>query len=648
MAVVKLKLMMITGRSGQADAALSFCTSAPDFLFENAGEVAGYGGALPASVQANPYAALLSRIDTLCKSLNIRISASEKKPPSPMTAEEISGAMAKLDAVTAEHNTLEADMQELRAGILRGEQIREQLEHFRDSDFDFDALNGMEYFRYRFGKMPRDGYENIRIYTEESEDMILIPTSVEKQEVWLMYAAPHKVIPRLDALFHSLRFENIEFSDSVHGTPVQAIDSLTADITEKKAALTESEKKMSTFGREHAEGLVTLGRRVLSLYRESERRSMILFREDDFCIAGWLPAGKVKRFCEKLKKKCDVSCTVEDPSPHGPTPPTVLRNLPPVRAFEDFVSMYGTPAYNELDPTPFVALTYFLFFGMMFGDVGQGAVLTAVGALLWFVFRVSLGRVISLVGISSVLFGFVYGSVFGFEDLLPGLIRPMQNISFVLFAAVGIGVLMIVSVMILNITNGIRQKDPKKFLFSPNGLAGLALYMAAVLIALGMFDVVKTALPTPALIAVLAVALLLIFLADPLTALLKRQRGWKPESKFDFVLENFFELFEVVLSYLTNTISFIRIGAFALSHVGMMTVIFLLAGTQEGVTVGNPVVLILGNLFVIGFEGLIVGIQVLRLEFYELFGRFYEGDGHGPAPLGVTAIGADEPKRKKH
>ena len=157
------------------------------------------------------------------------------------------------------------------------------------------------------------------------------------------------------------------------------------------------------------------------------------------------------------------------------------------------------------------------------------------------------------------------------------------------------------------------------------------MYAGAVILVLAMLGYVKFAAPTWLLVTLIVLALAVIFLREPLTRLVEGRKNTEPESVLDFVLENFFELFEVVLSFLTNTISFIRIGAFALSHVGMMSVVFLLAQTSTGY---NPVILIIGNLFVIGFEDMIVCIQVLRLEFYELFGRFYEGNGRPFEPAG--------------
>ena len=89
----------------------------------------------------------------------------------------------------------------------------------------------------------------------------------------------------------------------------------------------------------------------------------------------------------------------------------------------------------------------------------------------------------------------------------------------------------------------------------------------------------------------------------------------------------FFELFETLLSYLTNTLSFLRIGAYAITHVGLMLVVQMLAGMAGSGGVVQIIILVLGNLFVMGFEGLLVCIQVLRLEFYEVFSRFYDDGG---------------------
>ena len=128
--------------------------------------------------------------------------------------------------------------------------------------------------------------------------------------------------------------------------------------------------------------------------------------------------------------------------------------------------------------------------------------------------------------------------------------------------------------------------------------------------------------------------LIVMFLREPLTYWIKG-RQYKMESGVtDFIASNFFEVFEFLLGYATNTLSFVRIGGFVLSHASMMLVVMALADSVS--SAGVPIVVIIGNIFVMGIEGLLVGIQTLRLEFYEIFSRFYSGDGKPFTPVKIN------------
>jgi V/A-type H+-transporting ATPase subunit I len=119
--------------------------------------------------------------------------------------------------------------------------------------------------------------------------------------------------------------------------------------------------------------------------------------------------------------------------------------------------------------------------------------------------------------------------------------------------------------------------------------------------------------------------------------LLEKDPNWRPESWGEYFMQSFFEVFEVVLSYITNTLSFLRVGAFVLVHAGMMMVFSKLAEMSGGL--GYLIFMIMGNVIVIGLEGLLVGIQVLRLEFYEMFIRFFEGQGVAFSPVSIRNNG---------
>lgn len=202
--------------------------------------------------------------------------------------------------------------------------------------------------------------------------------------------------------------------------------------------------------------------------------------------------------------------------------------------------------------------------------------------------------------------------------------------------AVAFGMFLILTSMILHIVNAVKAKDTENTWFDANGLAGFVFY-AAVTAVLFLF-MTGNPLPAGAVLTVMfVIPLVLVAMKEPLTRLVEHKKEALPAGKAMFFAQTFFEMFEALLSYFSNTLSFIRIGAFAVSHAAMMQVVLMLAGAENG---GSPnwLIVILGNLFVSGMEGLIVGIQVLRLEYYEMFSRFYKGNGREFQPFARKKI----------
>lgn len=208
----------------------------------------------------------------------------------------------------------------------------------------------------------------------------------------------------------------------------------------------------------------------------------------------------------------------------------------------------------------------------------------------------------------------------------------MEYINTLLIASIALGAGMITLVMLLNILNALRRRDVGKALFDPNGLSGIVFYWGAIFAILGIMGLLPNVASFLYIAVVLVLPLVLIYLKEPLSGLIQHRKDWKPEKPGEFFIENFFEMFEVLLSYLSNSVSFIRVGAFALNHAGMMLAVRVIA---ELLGAGGPVVMVLGNIFVMCMEGLIVGIQVLRLEFYELFSRFFQGGGRAFEPFQI-------------
>lgn len=351
---------------------------------------------------------------------------------------------------------------------------------------------------------------------------------------------------------------------------------------------------------------------------------------------------------QKLNAVNSVECTVSDGKDElKHIPPTRLRNNFFARPYEFFVEMFGLPNYNEIDPTPFVAITFTLLFGIMFGDLGQGLVVSAAGYLMWKLKKMAVGKILIPCGISSAIFGCVYGSVFGFENALDPVyhalgmegkpVEVMESATMLLIMAISIGVVLICCAMFLNMYSALRRRDFENGVFGPNGVAGFVFY-ASLIAAVVCEIVLQIHIANPAYILILIVVpLILMFLREPLGRLMAGEKNWQPEKWGEYCVQNFFELFEMLLSYVTNTMSFLRVGAFVLVHAGMMIVVFTLSDLA-GKVLGAPgyiLFVVLGNGLIMALEALLVCIQVLRLEYYEMFSRFYLGSGRKFEPVRV-------------
>ena len=224
------------------------------------------------------------------------------------------------------------------------------------------------------------------------------------------------------------------------------------------------------------------------------------------------------------------------------------------------------------------------------------------------------------------MFGIVFGSVFGNEEILIPMFNAMSpdNTMTLLIAAICLGIVLIVISMTFNVFLNFKKKQIGEAILSQNGICGLLFYISILGLVINMFlglDFVNMVY----VICFIFLPLFFIFLKEPLIRKFEEDEKMFPNGFGAFFVEGFFELFEVVLSFITNTMSFLRVGGFVLSHAGMMLVVYTLAEMVGGV--GEIIVIIFGNVFVMCLEGLIVGIQVLRLEFYEMFSRYYEGNG---------------------
>ncbi|HEY3359962.1 MAG TPA: V-type ATPase 116kDa subunit family protein, partial [Polyangia bacterium] len=364
-------------------------------------------------------------------------------------------------------------------------------------------------------------------------------------------------------------------------------------------------------------------------------------------IAGWIPAADAAAVAAQLRAATGGRCQLELTPPGASDQadvPVLLRPPWPLRPFAMLVAGFGLPAYRELDPTLFLAVSYLLMFGMMFGDAGHGAVLVLAGALARRVDR-RVGWLLVYAGLASIGFGVVYGSYFGITALKEHALwrDPLEGDPLTLMrAAVGLGATMITLGLVLNIINRFRRGDVIGGLLDKFGVAGVIFYWGALLLATRYATLAAQGLVTTAVVLVLGLPLAAFALRGPLEVLARRRRagrGPAPGGLGAALAESLLDPFEAVLVYLANTVSFVRLAAYALSHAALLLATFMLAAelrrASAAGTVWSVLVVIAGNGIAIVLEAIVAAVQALRLEYYEFFGKFFSGAGRPFQPFRV-------------
>lgn len=633
MAVSPMKLVTIAGPLEDFDQTVRNCIINREFHPESAISVMRQVKGLLPFERKNPYAELLRQAQAVSDRTGIALDFREF-PEDAYRAEDAAVLFSRLEERFA---ALIGERESLIARVEEDNQILIQLEHVRDVAVPLQDFFHFTYVKFRFGRLPREVYQNFQGHIADRGDVFFFETNIERDSVYGMYMTTRANAENIDSLFASLQFERLRLSDRLEGTGGEANAYITKDILASRMRIEEINAELTHLRRDEGAEFLRCYSYVRYMNDSYETRRYAAHTGESFYILGWVPGGAFAEFTENLERYGDLNYVVVSEDPDALTdftPPVKLKNPRIFKPFEPFVGMYGLPAYNEIDPTPLMAITYSVLFGAMFGDLGHGVILALAGLLMWRLKGMWLGRVLIYAGVCSMFFGgVVYGSIFGYEELGYGfkVLHPTSNSQLILTITIFSGAGLVTLACILNILNGIRQKNLDKAVFSASGLAGIFLYWGIVFLVFPFIGFGSSPVSPMVLLLGAALPLLLVFLREPLAHIVTHRKAWRPhEGVGGFLMTGFFEMFETLMTYVTNTLSFLRVGAYAISHASMMGVVYAMAASDKG---HNPVVLIFGNILVIGIEAVLVGIQVLRLDFYELFGRFFSGTGRPYQPI---------------
>ena len=595
--------------------------------------------------ELNRYAEMLSELDNSLAVAKLEpelVDISDFNCSDAELFDYCSKAIQSLDSRVAKVTDKEKEIEQCQ-------KIIEQTSHFVGITLDMNRLQSCEYIRPRFGRMPIESLRYLDRY-DDNPYVMFVQTSVDGEYVWGTYMAPVDNAEDIDRIFSGMLFQKCDISE-IEGTPEEYVAMKEKEKQELEKELETIRNEAIDFKTQNYDEFLLYYTKLnqKTIYQNMKNYAMLYNKGENksFVLCGWIPEENMAEIEKKLKKIKSVEWEIDDAlNQLEKSPPIKLKNSWFSRPYNFYIEMYGVPKYNEVDPTFFVSITYTILFGAMFGDFGHGIVLAFAGWIMYKFKEMKVGKVLIPCGICSSIFGLIFGSLFGFEEAFNGMYKALfgldekpievmgKDIITVILASVGVGVFLVMTAMCLNIYSSLKQKNYGSALFGSNGIAGLVLYgsVCAGIVCTVVFDIPFFNIFTVILLIILPSVL--IFMAEPFGELVKGEEHWKPEKWGEYCTQSGFEMFEVILSYLSNTMSFLRVGAFVMVHAGMMQVVFTLIELVGGVgSVGGIITLVLGNLFVIALEGLLVSIQTLRLEFYEMFSRFYSGSGRPYTPV---------------
>ena len=560
-----------------------------------------------------------------------------------------------------------ADVEELKKRqtqaadeLRRVKESKEEAESFKNLKVPFSELDHLSFLSLKIGKIDPASFDELSITV--GNRAIVVPLGDDKSKI--MAASSKKARFSLDTELKKFGFVPFEIPADFKGVPDDVLIGLESKLAESQKAIDYIEEEKQNMASTHEDLLRSLlasfaiAAQIVDVQNSLESTSLV------YRITGWIPGSDCHSMMKEMDKLTEGRIAIRVYNPHEV--PSVLNGTEqvPVRlkhgklvgAFERMIFSYGSPVYGAIDPTPFVALFFTLLFGIMFGDAGQGFIFLLVGILMSLkVVKVGgwnkFAPIFMAIGCSSMIMGILTGEFFGTEKVLEPVAEAITGLfgnphapilklmpdgsassikTMFMFFGVTVGVGFIINSigLVINIINNLLLHRVGKALFGKNALSGALFFWYVVVMVIRM--IVAGHAIDSADITVIAVTLLLTIFCEPIHRALEHEKPIFENGLFAGIIEAVVELLETLISYMSNSISFIRVGAFGLAHAVLGFIILTLS---EMAGPAYLLVMIIGNGIVVVLEGMIVAIQVIRLQYYEFFSKFFNETGREFKPF---------------
>lgn len=526
---------------------------------------------------------------------------------------------------------------------------------FSNLQVSYSELESLSFLTLRIGKIDPEKFDELKRRVGLRASVVALGDDRSR----ILAACSKKARFAVDGELKECGFVELEIPKDFKGIPQDTLDNLKRNSEEAKKALEEIQTERRNFAQTHKDELY----RLLQCYSVSKQivevENNLESTEYVYRITGWIPAYETRQVSKDLDELTKSRAALREYMPDEVSSvisgeekvPVQVKHGAVVKNFERMIFSYGSPLYGTIDPTPFVAVFFTVLFGIMFGDAGQGLCFLLVGILCCLKkMKISgwekFGPVLCCIGVSSTIMGLLTGEFFANETILEpfamwvtGLFgqphAPILHMMpssdpnsitrmFMFFGfTIGVGFLINSCGLVINIINQLSLKRWGKALFGKTGISGAVFFWYVVAFALRV-AFFKHA-PSVVDFAIIIGTLLISAFGEPLERLMEGEHPVLENGLLSAVIAAVVEIIEIVSSYLSNTVSFVRVGAFALAHAVLGYIINSLVEITPGA--GGIAVAVVGNAIVVVLEGMIVAIQVVRLQYYEFFSKFFSETG---------------------
>lgn len=549
---------------------------------------------------------------------------------------------------------------EARDNCKRSEEAYDEAASFSNLKQSFSELDHLSFLNLRVGKINPGVLDELKFAV--GARAIIVPLGDDKTRI--LAASSKRGRFALDTELNRYGFVPMEIPKDFKGIPDDVLESLKKQKDEAQKALADAAHEKDGFAKSHADKFLKYLASFSLAAKIRETESLLESTQLVYRLTGWIPNDKCMEMMKELDAITEDCISIRQYKPEEvpgvlaghEKVPVKLSHGKFVSAFQRMIFSYGSPLYGTIDPTPFVAVFFTILFGIMFGDAGQGLVFLLLGILMakkviklggWNKFApIFIG-----IGSASMIMGLLTGEFFAnekilepFERFVTGLfgeprnqILPMMPQSdpdsikrmFMFFGfSIAVGFVINSTGIIINIANKFLQRQWGKALFGKSGLAGAIFFWYVVVLAVRIAALKHT--PQIFDWVIIGTALFFSAFGEPFIRLVDGERPVIENGLFAMVIEAVVELLETIITYLSNSISFLRVGAFALAHAVLGFIILTMSEMVGGA--GGLAVTLLGNAIVVVLEGMIVAIQAIRLQYYEFFSKFFNETGREFTP----------------